>query len=78
MQITNCTWKFQFQCPRRWESLRQTGDPNVRICESCLEDVHLCADDEEVRRRSESGQCVALGFHRDSGFELLGRVIPVD
>jgi hypothetical protein len=78
MEIVNCTWKFEFQCPRLWIGLRETADPNVRVCESCLENVYLCMDDAEVGRRSSQGQCVALGFLRDDGGMLLGKVIPVE
>jgi len=77
MQIVNCTWKFKFQCPRLWIGLHETSDPNVRTCESCLERVYLCKDEDEVTRRSSQGQCVALGFLRDDGTMLLGKVMPV-
>jgi hypothetical protein len=78
MEIINCNWKFKFQCPRHWNGLRETADPNVRTCESCLENVYLCKDEDEVRRRSSQGQCVALGFFRDNGAMLLGRLRPVE
>jgi hypothetical protein len=75
--IENCSWKFEFQCPRRWASLRLTDDPNVRLCESCLQQVHLCQNDEEVLAHSQRGECVALGFMRDGEeSQLLGKVLP--
>ena len=74
MEIVNCTWKFEFQCPRAWIGLHATEDPNVRICESCLERVHLCRTEEEVDVRSRRGECVALSFVR--GPQMLGKLIP--
>ena len=73
-EIDNCTWKFDFQCPRRWNGLRQTSDPNVRLCESCLCEVHLCSTEEELDLRSKRGECVALNFFR--GPQMLGKVLP--
>jgi hypothetical protein len=74
MEITNCTWEFAFQCPRHWNGLHETDDPGVRMCESCLEKVHLCCTEAEVEERSRRGECVALGFSR--GPHLLGKVLP--
>ena len=74
MQIVNCTWRFEFQCPRGWNGLHATEDPNVRVCESCLERVYLCQTEEEVEMRSRRGECVALGFWR--GPQMLGKVLP--
>jgi hypothetical protein len=73
LEIENCSWKFKFQCPRLWGGLHPTDDPNVRVCESCLERVYLCKTEAEVLDRSKRGECVALGFFRGGG--LLGRVI---
>jgi hypothetical protein len=76
-EIINCNWKFKFQCPRDWQGLRKTQDPNVRACESCLENVYLCMNEDELSRRSSSGQCVALGFLRPGDEKtLMGRVVP--
>lgn len=74
MEIVNCNWKFSFQCPRRWNGLIETADPAVRICESCLQQVHLCKTEAEVEQKSREGKCVALSFHR--GPQLLGKVMP--
>ena len=71
MEIRNCTWKFKFQCPLRWSSLRTTDDPNVRLCESCLRNVYLCENEEQLAERAASGQCVALRFERDEEGEML-------
>src|SRR5262249_14570006 len=31
---------FAFQCDRKWDQMRPTGDANVRHCASCGEDVY--------------------------------------
>ncbi len=58
--ISNCTWKLTLLCPRRWSGLRETADPNVRLCETCLENVHLCFDDAGALRHTALGRRVAL------------------
>lgn len=73
MEIDNCSWKFQFQCPRSWHALRTTSDPNVRACDSCLENVYLCKDEAEVVTQAGKGRCVALAYYRQAG--TLGKVI---
>ena len=77
-EIVNCTWKFQFQCPRQWSSLQQTADPKVRICESCLREVHWCEDDAEVQRRAAQGACVAIRVRGQYEEFLLGEIAPGD
>jgi hypothetical protein len=59
-KISNCTWKITLQCPRQWSGLREAGDPNVRVCESCLENVYLCFNEAEVSRHTALGRRVAL------------------
>jgi hypothetical protein len=74
-EIVNCTWKFQFQCPRRWDSLVKTDESNVRICESCLEPVYFCSSEEELRLRSKRVECVYAGFWGPDEPQMLGKVI---
>ena len=78
LDIVNCNWKFQFQCPRQWSSLRQTADPKVRMCEVCLREVHWCENDAEVRLRAGQGACVAVAPDNDHTEALLGDVIVSD
>jgi hypothetical protein len=75
-EIINCTWKFQMQCPRRWEGLRETADPKVRLCESCLKEVHWCESEGEVQQRAARGECVAVGIVHHPAEGLLGEVVP--
>lgn len=76
MELANCTFKFQFQCPRHWESLRETNDPGIRICDSCLESVRICRNRDELDRASVRGECVAIGFDDPNTPRLLGRILP--
>jgi uncharacterized protein (TIGR02996 family) len=68
-KIENCEPAFRFQCPKRWESLKITGEPAVRHCEACGKKVHYCHTVEEARERARGGQCVAvsLGVRRSEG-----------
>ena len=75
-QIVNCTWKFQFQCPRQWSSLRETGNPKVRVCEACLKEVHWCATEAEVRARAAQGACVAIMTNDRFDEIVLGELDP--
>jgi hypothetical protein len=76
-RIDNCTWRFKFQCPKRWEALsanRKRSD--VRFCELCRQNIYRCQTDAEVVERTARGECVA--FESDFGDMLLGIAIPTD
>lgn len=53
--------RFAFQCPRTWQSLEPTADPNVRHCDRCAESVHLCTDTAQIAQRARQGQCISVG-----------------
>jgi hypothetical protein len=75
-KIVNCTWKAP--CLYRFSGLRETADPNIRVCEACLEEVHLCSDSGEVARRREQGQRVAIELtptRRLSALDQVGIVL---
>jgi hypothetical protein len=76
MEIVNCTWPHRdAQCPRFFcLRLRETADENVRVCESCLEPIHLCRTPEEAERRKRRGERVAKGY-LDAGEVILGTVV---
>jgi len=76
MEIVNCTWNFQMQCPRHWLGLRETADAKVRFCESCLREVHWCESEAEVQKRAARGECVAVGIRNHVAEGLLGEVVP--
>lgn len=51
---------FAFPCPKVWEGLESTSDPTVRHCSVCNQKVHLAITEEDFRRYSEQGMCVAV------------------
>jgi hypothetical protein len=76
--IQNCTWKFEFQCPRQWAQLVTTDDPLVRTCGACLKDVYLCRTPDEVPDHARLGHCVAIVPDEPNASELMGEVVEVD
>ncbi len=57
--IRTCPVRMKFSCPRTWEGLRPTANPDVRHCAHCNEDVHFCRTDEETLRHARAGHCIA-------------------
>jgi uncharacterized protein (TIGR02996 family) len=62
LPIEACNFQFTFRCPKRWENLRPTTDPNVRQCETCRKSVHFSASVAEARDHAQRGECVALSL----------------
>lgn len=58
--IANCPVQFRFQCPKLWENLKKTDKPDIRFCETCQKDVHLCRSMEEVHHHAALGNCIAI------------------
>jgi hypothetical protein len=58
--IANCPVPFRFECPKLWENLQPTDNPDTRFCETCRKNVHLCHDMAEVSRRAFAGDCIAV------------------
>ncbi|MDY3558063.1 TIGR02996 domain-containing protein [Gemmata sp. JC673] len=58
--IENCDKVFEFPCPKKWEQLQGTDDPNVRHCGSCGEDVYYSQSLTEARTHAQMGRCVAV------------------
>jgi uncharacterized protein (TIGR02996 family) len=58
--IDNCSVRFVFQCPKRWEALEPTEDASIRFCESCQRKVYYCATLEQARLHAKAGDCVAV------------------
>ena len=76
LPIENCRFAFAFQCPRTWDALRPTDDPQVRFCEACLKPVYLCDSQDAVSRRAAAGDCVA--YYNEEDFCTLGALVPLD
>lgn len=58
LPIQNCT--FEFDCPRDYEKLSKTDDPDVRFCSECSCNVYRCKSLDELAEHSQSGRCVSL------------------
>jgi uncharacterized protein (TIGR02996 family) len=58
--IENCAVEFAFRCPKQWESLKVTNDPQVRYCASCGKHVYHCATIAEAQEYALQGDCIAV------------------
>ena len=72
-RIENCDATFAFKCPKKWEQLRGTDDPNVRHCETCDEEIHYCHSLAQARGHALNGHCVAVATGVDRFPGDLGR-----
>lgn len=59
-RVENCDELFAFKCPRKWERLAGTDDPNVRRCDSCQKEVYYCQSLTEAYDHARQGDCVAV------------------
>ena len=68
--------KFTFQCPRQWDDLNETSDPNTRHCDECNEPVTMATTPEEERYLAKEGRCAAIP--REDGAHQIGEVDYLD
>ena len=61
--------RFDFQCPKTWSELVETGTPNIRFCDLCREQVYYATTIFEARSHAWANRCVAL----DPSIERSGR-----
>lgn len=59
-RIENCSVRFEFRCPRRWEKLQATDEEGVRFCETCRMQVYHCRTVQEAQQHAWQGHCVAI------------------
>lgn len=60
-QIWRCGNKLlTFECPLQWTHLEHTGDPSIRLCPKCSENVYLCRSPDEFASHAEKKNCVAI------------------
>jgi uncharacterized protein (TIGR02996 family) len=52
--------QFRFRCPKKWEQLKVTEEPAVRMCDTCKREVLYCKSIPEARRFIQLGCCVAV------------------
>jgi len=56
--ITNC--EFIYACPKKWDELRVTGNPDQRFCGECKRTVHFCHTSDELAAAIDRKDCVAV------------------
>jgi predicted amidophosphoribosyltransferase len=61
---------MEFVCPRTWEGLQPTADPDIRHCAQCNQDVHLCRTDVEAFRHARAAHCIA---REEREYRVMGR-----
>lgn len=59
-RIENCDETFAFKCPKKWEQLDGTDNPNARHCASCNKTIHYCYSMSEAYGHARRGHCVAV------------------
>lgn len=62
VSIEGCSFLFAFRCPKRWENLRESRDPNVRHCDTCGKPVHFSSTIAEAQEHARRGECVAVSL----------------
>jgi hypothetical protein len=76
--IENCHWQVVVHCPKRWDGLDPTADPAVRGCATCLKNVYLCNNEDELKQRVSEGKCVAVGWECEGDDETFMGVLMFD
>ena len=56
--VGNC--EFSFVCPRTWDGLQETGNPTVRFCAECRNEVYLTLSREQFEENRRLRRCVAV------------------
>lgn len=74
---------FAYPCDKRWDSLQNTENPDVKYCNECRKNVYLALDDKELIKRQELKQCIHVRpkIHDVSGIvaqPLTGILHPSD
>lgn len=52
--------EFRFKCPQVWDRLLPAAGEGVRHCLECERDVYLALTEEDVRKHSDEGRCIAV------------------
>jgi hypothetical protein len=58
--VVNCSFQWEFQCPKKWDSLIRAGRDDVRLCWRCQKLVYRCDTPADVTRALELGRCIAV------------------
>ena len=60
VSLENCGLKTEFECPKTWDQLQETGENQVRFCSACKRTVQYCGTIDEAKQQAFEGQCVAI------------------
>lgn len=52
--------KFKYPCPKKWTSLQETEDVNIRFCNVCENSVYYCETLGEVNYHKTQEHCIAV------------------
>jgi len=75
-EIRNC--EFKFKCPKLWDELELTDDPNIRTCQECQRRVVFCRTASELKRAITDDECVAVKIPGSGrSLPLLGMVVDL-
>ncbi|QDU95443.1 TIGR02996 domain-containing protein [Lignipirellula cremea] len=80
--IERCRVRFRFQCPKVWDRLSVTDDPQVRHCDGCQRHVHYCDNLDDALYHAGNGDCVAIDarVNRQPGdleiIAVMGMMLP--
>ncbi|MBI4001736.1 MAG: hypothetical protein HY348_08120 [Nitrospira defluvii] len=58
--------RFRFKCPQVWDRLQPTDVEGVRHCPECRRDVYLALTEEDFRKHSDEGRCIAVPVLQNS------------
>ena len=58
LKIRNC--RVKYECDTQWIDMKETGRPNVRICETCSKEVHFVRNRVELALAIQNGLCVCV------------------
>ena len=61
--IPNC--EFRFECPKKWEALQISPNPDQRFCGQCKREVRFCRTPEELEIAIARNECVAVELQRE-------------
>ena len=70
--IANCKVEFAFKCPKLWSKMKETEDQDVRHCDVCDRNVHLCNTMEDVHFHASKGDCIAVPSQRRERMHYAG------
>jgi len=77
VDVANCPASngWAFRCPKTWDSLAPTDEPDIRICHDCKSPVFYCHTVEEARQFASAGQCIALSSRSEERYEPMREMV---